>query len=373
MLSKLLLINDYLQSNGNLTFDEFKFNEIDAAILASLSYADFRAVEFFNQKVKFNRDIKLLEFYQDKDIKKLSQRYLNGKGSYGTFFKLCVNSLRFKDLVITNVEDKLDQDTQFFAMTFLIDNKNIIIFRGTDNTLIGWKEDLLTAIYEKVEAQELALKYAEKHIKSMTNENYIIGHSKGGNLAYFSFLNLPWFKKKLIKRVYNFDGNGFKDDKYDYSQYKGQIFKYVPSDDVVGAFFDVENNHEIVKSVNFSVLAHDLLSWKIDPNKPNEFLKEDRLTSYSEAFKISVNEWMYHLENEDVEDFLDFIFDIVSINEPETLNNFLNNFFKTSPQYIKFLFRYPAEKRKKLLNLSLKFIKKYNQTLSDVNRERRQQ
>lgn len=52
---------------------------------------------------------------------------------------------------------------QFSALTVLLDTgEALLVFRGTDNTLVGWKEDFNLSFLEVVPAQSAALDYTAR-------------------------------------------------------------------------------------------------------------------------------------------------------------------------------------------------------------------
>ena len=60
-------------------------------------------------------------------------------------FTAAAASVRFGSLKLNyymNVVNE-DKEAQFSAITYVLEDKNVFIaYRGTDATLIGWKEDL---------------------------------------------------------------------------------------------------------------------------------------------------------------------------------------------------------------------------------------
>lgn len=352
-------IDDYLMQFGNLTFNEFPINEIDICVGATLSYADYLASSICDKFDLLNDEIPLAAFKNKKTIEVISMRYLSGAKIYENFFNLVLNSKRFKDLRITNVINYFNASVpvQFYAMTYKVDNKVIIIYRGTDNTIAGWKEDLLTAIKDQVPAQKLAVKYLDYILEKEKGDVYIVGHSKGGNLAYYAFFNTSDENKKRIIRTYNLDGSGFKNDKYDYLKYRKQIKKIVPSEDIVGVIMDNCSKKTFVKSDSFSIFCHDMLTWRIDSKKLTKFYRQPGLTLVSKAFQKAINNWLDEMSEEDIEDFIEFIFMIADIDSPKTIKDLLNSIFSNSFKYFRSAEKYPKEKRKRLQSLSFQFNK----------------
>ena len=150
-------INTYLRRFGRYTLREKPFNEIDALILSELAYVNFQLVapSIDESKAKPLHLKKLvvddpLAFYRG-SVDAIQNR---------TMVKLMMKSRRFKDLKIGFCENVFEQKTinQFFAMTiFLPTGEAFVAFRGTDTSLLGWKEDFYFAFEEAILAQVEAL------------------------------------------------------------------------------------------------------------------------------------------------------------------------------------------------------------------------
>ena len=65
---------------------------------------------------------------------------------------------RFAGTWMFAFEDRSDQETQFAAVTFLR-AESVVAFRGTDTSLVGWKEDFNMSYLESVPAQVRAAEY----------------------------------------------------------------------------------------------------------------------------------------------------------------------------------------------------------------------
>lgn len=120
-------------------------------------------------------------------------------------------SPRFQNMEIMMYVNQIDTETQtqFPVITVLIDeDRYFISFRGTDNTLVGWKEDFNMGFVCPVPAQELALHYVEKIAHSVSGRFIIGRHSKGGNLAAYTSACCSNDVQERIEKVYNYDGPG---------------------------------------------------------------------------------------------------------------------------------------------------------------------
>ena len=362
-MEQKVVLQDYLKKYHNTSFEDLPLNEVDILVLTGLCYADYMSItDVMDGFDIWNDKIPLSVFKNHEMMKKLSMRYLSGPVVYYNFFKDVLLTARYKDLRITKIRNVFSKSkhTQFFAMVYEINDLRFVIFRGTDNTIPGWKEDILTAMGDEIPSQKLAVEY----LKDVLNEDkdynyYIIGHSKGGNLAYYAFFNLDDKLKERIIKCYNLDGNGFKKDNFPYKTYRKQIKKIVPSDDVVGCFFDTYSKHTIVKSANFSIFAHDVLSWQLQPNDYTKLLEVKNLTRASQAFKVVFNNWITKMTEKQLGDFIDFIFVMVDLEKAKTVNELLTNLSKNRHDYLLTIENYPEERKKEIRKLTGKFLRDY--------------
>lgn len=118
------------------------------------------------------------------------------------------NSKRFGNMKLMYYVDKYDEniETQFVITIIMEDNTAYIAYRGTDTSLVGWKEDFNMSFMDKVPAQVEALKYLEIVSSLINMPLHIGGHSKGGNLAVYSSLYIDKSVQDRIIKVYNNDG-----------------------------------------------------------------------------------------------------------------------------------------------------------------------
>ena len=226
---------DYIHWRGDLGFDKDPLNDTDNIILCQLSYLDcLQVLPEMDPKGRLFKDV-----YQD-ITKKNCYRMLTITGGGEDFVAKAAASKRFGNLRMTNFIDEFDKaKTQFSAVHFELDDKtSYIAFRGTDNSIIGWREDFMTS-FTLSHSQKMALDY----VKKTMNENrqyYIGGHSKGGNHAVYAAASLDPKLQQRILRVYNNDGPGFCPEVFDIKKIDAiqeKITKIVPSYDVIGQLF----------------------------------------------------------------------------------------------------------------------------------------
>lgn len=356
---------NFLKLTRNDSFNKTPFCEADFLVLTALSYADFKNSLYFDEK-SINGLVPLNVFAKNTVINKLKKNYLTiGKG-YTQFLNSFFSSNRYKDAKVGYFCDEfsLEDNMQFFALTFYIDNKYLIVFRGTDNTITGWKEDFNMALMDKIPGQKMARDYVRDVLKKVKGKIYISGHSKGGNLAYYCYLNLNKRERSRVASVFNYDGPGFKNDNYDYSDYGSKIFKFVPEDDVFGMIFDTSNKWEIIPSTRINMAAHDLLTWKLDrKSKYTKLQRLKSLTIYSSCFNQTFNEWYYKTDPKDAEVLIKFVFKLVETNNISTLGGLFKDILFAGDEYYHEIENYDENSKKRIKSMLRGLLKSYLRNL----------
>ena len=186
-------IMDYLDWRGDITFEQSPFNEVDNVILAQLAYVNFRDI------------IPSPEEKRSITLKEASQMFFDMytenelKQDKSFLMKKAAASKRFGNLILSNYVDTVDEtlEKQFGAFHIRISPKHTyVVFRGTDDTLVGWKEDFNMSFIMPVPSQEAAVEYINSTCQYIRGRLYIGGHSKGGNLAIYSAVKCSESKKK---------------------------------------------------------------------------------------------------------------------------------------------------------------------------------
>ena len=209
-------IFDYIDWRGDLSFNQSSFNEIDNLILSRVSYFPFDGL------ISENETITIKEAYSRFQKLDLSHIHMLQKEDIDLFPAIAY-SKRFGELYIKNYISKRDieAEKQFSAITFLLPDGTIYVaYRGTDNTLIGWKEDFNMSFMESIPSQEEAKKYLNNVASENSDKLRIGGHSKGGNLAVYAAAFCNDEIKPRIMEVYNNDGPGFFDSIISTAEYQ---------------------------------------------------------------------------------------------------------------------------------------------------------
>lgn len=347
-------IFDYLKWRGDITFDIDPFNYVDNLILCELIYLRYdRFIENRRYTIK-----ELYEAYIDycgleKFLIDDSQWHKN------ILLQEVANTERFKDIEVYNYFDLKDfENTEQFtaAMYDIPDGTTYICFKGTDSTILGWKENFIST-YSETAGQLEAVTYIENNYKG--NKRFRIGgHSKGGYLATYAALNINDRIQDNIIEVISNDGPGLNTNVIDMAKFnriKDRYIKIIPEDDIVGMAFDDENtNRLIVKSSKNSFNSHNSYTWLIERN---HFI-EGELTEKSLQIKEAFEQFILDTTPIQREKFTSSIFDIMMKNNIKKTNSIDTNNLGAYLKAIKQLAELDNE-NKEIAGKFLKIFTKY--------------
>ncbi len=359
-------IIDYLKWMGRFSFEELEFSEADAIVLCEASYFDLK---LFGQYTDL--PLKLSALYD----RIASERHVNvnisgtwASASTAEFFKLFAKSRRFSDLRVIDYVEHSDREQaiQFSAVTFEREGDfSFIAFRGTDDTMTGWKEDFMIC-FQKTQAQSLALEYAKEHIKDGL-KNYIGGHSKGGNMALYACCMLSYELWDKIEQVYLLDAPGLCEEVMNTSEIARVNRKTTsvrPAFCVIGKLFEPKLNHTIiVDSPIEGVMQHDLFSWGIDHGRlkrVREFVPE------SENLSEMINGWVSGITIGEREVFVNELFDNLAQNGCATVEDFSKLSVDTIENIAVSMLGTSASTKRAVASLPVKAI--FGDTFRDIRR-----
>lgn len=315
---------DYVRWRGDLTLEQSEFNEIDNLILARFSYFPFDKIIRENEIATIKE---LSRRFSNQDVTKLPILWKDDV----ELFPLMGNSKRFGGMLATQYINKIDaeQEKQFSAITVLMPNDIIYVsYRGTDNTIVGWKEDFNMSFKSHIASQISAKQYLEEIAKEYPSSKIIIGgHSKGGNIAVYAATFASKDVKDRIINVYNNDGPGFCEDVIETPEYQEilpRVHTYIPQSSIIGRLMNHKEKYTIVESVQKGIMQHDLYSWQV---LGKEFVTLKKLTSESEFIDKTIKDWLENVEPEKREQVIDAVFEILNTTEAQTMKELKANWF----------------------------------------------
>ncbi len=347
-------IFDYLTWRGDLSMTVCPFNEIDGVILARFSYMPFECIEGYGRGMVMHiAEISNLLLA----IPDIEQRVRMADDK--KLLAALAESNRFRSIEISDYVNKLSCETQlqFSAITAKLSNENsYVIFRGTDNTLIGWKEDFNMSFVCPVPAQKHAVEYLNRAFSKDTQNLIIGGHSKGGNLAVYAAAFCEPEMQKKISKVYNFDGPGFDDSVLKTLEYKsicGRIKTYVPQSSVVGMLLGHEEEYIIVHSAQRNVLwQHDIYSWEVERD---HFIYLETVNTSSKFIDYTLKAWIADMDYARREELIDTLYVILTKTQANTIKELNASKFSNAMIVLKSI-KNLDERTKHLVTESLRLL-----------------
>ena len=343
-------IFDYMNWR-DIPITQTKFNEIDNLILSRLSYFPLDNIIPQNSKITIYesyRKYKRTENY--KNILQEEDKQL---------YPILAKSKRFGKLYISDYINKIEplEEKQFSALTIHLPNNTIYVaFRGTDNTIIGWKEDLNMCFSDIVPSHIDSVKYLNNIAKKYNSKILVGGHSKGGNLAVYAsaFCNKE-IQNRIIK-IYNNDGPGFSEkitSKQEYLNILNKIRTYMPQTSIIGRLLNHKEKIKILKSTQTGFMQHDLYSWQVLGDK---FIK-DEFTNYSEFIDHTINNWLKEVTPEQRKKFINAIFDVLNSTQAKTIPEITEKLFSNTKTMLKSYQQLDGESKKMINKVIGIFIK----------------
>ena len=311
-------IFDYLKWRGDLTFTQDPPNAVDALIFSGLSYIRF---EDPMENPVLLRDAAETFFSQEGcEERCLLQKDLE-------LLRLAAQSRRFGDARLCMYRDMLipEQETQFAAMTFLLDDGSMFLaFRGTDNSLVGWKEDFNMTFQQTIPAQRLAMQYAREVALEHLRPMRLGGHSKGGNLAVFAAARSSPMIQQRILEVFNHDGPGFTQylmGDPGYVAIVPRIRTYIPQSSVIGMLLEHEEPFTVIRSKSLGLLQHDLYTWDV---LGRGFIPMEEITESSQFVDATLKTWFANMTNQERGQLVDVMYALLGSGGAENIYDLLH-------------------------------------------------
>ena len=295
---------DYLAWRGDAPFEISPWNEIDGLLVATISYLDFHG----------GRDPK------GWTLEEMSRIDLIQEGSTSTFagrktvFQAMAAGARFRGCRLHHAIALTDPEIgmQFSAMCLdLPDGSMCVAFRGTDNTVVGWREDFDMAYTTRVPAQEAAILYLRRAAALSKAPLRLVGHSKGGNLAVYAAAFASKRVQDRIESIVSYDGPGMNRETSQsegYLRIKDKIRSYIPQTSIIGLLMDFYEPYTVVRSTASGISQHDPMTWKIYGPQFETLSSVDQTAI---VVRDTLHEWLQNSTPEQRADFVDALFGMV--------------------------------------------------------------
>lgn len=332
-------ILDYIDWRGDLTLAQSPFNEVDNLILAELSFLDFAGIvpPFDGGDPITLRDAAALYFAKESDAGE--EMGVLVPDVIPDLFRRCAKSKRFGGMMLYGYDAQFDRtrEKQFAAVTMeLSDGTVYIAYRGTDDTLIGWKEDFNMSFLPVVPSQAESLIYLRRAAQVYRRAGLRLGgHSKGGNLAVYSAVQCEGAIRRRIVAVYNNDGPGFSSDILQteaYRQVEERILTIVPQSSVVGMLLTHAERYTVVCSDQTGLWQHDGFSWAV---RGASFVHLDDISAEGRFYDAALKELVTRLTPVQREAFSNALFEVLSATDAETLTEIREDGFRAAAAMVR--------------------------------------
>ena len=308
-------IFDYLTDVQYDSFYDIPLNELDILALTELTYLSFD--NLLDQSVNRLSDVATRVPRES--------TMLTNKERLQLLDQLSQHK-RFKNSKLSNFVNDIDVELQkqFAAMTYRLNlDTYLIVFRGTDDSIIGWKEDFHMTYMNEIPAQKHALTYLEDFFKQHPKQKVLIaGHSKGGNLAVFAASQIQPELQEKISAIYTYDAPGLQAHLTETTGYQDiipKIHRYVPQGSVIGMMLEVPDTPIVVRSLALGGIAqHNTFSWQTEGT---HFVQLEAISSESLQIKDALKEWMDSVPDEELELYFNLFFGTILESGINSIND----------------------------------------------------
>lgn len=312
---------DYILWRGDLSFSIDAPNEVDALIFSTLSYIPFRgrAAESPEIPIPLRQAAKDYFDHPDPNGFVRTPNDLN-------LLKAAGESKRFGNIYVAEYKEIFikEQDTQFAGVTFLLDDGSLFVtFRGTDNTLVGWKEDLSMSFRSVIPSQALAKQYLQDVLMTHSGPVRVSGHSKGGNVAVYAVSQSAPVIRDRVLEVYNQEGPGFSAEFLEDPGYQSilpKIRTYLPQGSMIGVVLYRAEPEIIVQSHETGIMQHDPFSWDICGTA---ITRMDALNANSRFFRLTMENWLAGFDMDDRVRLVNMLYDLLTSGDVEVMDDVL--------------------------------------------------
>ena len=351
---------DYIKEFGHVSFEERAFSEIDALVLTELEYLPLEKVVPSDENGENFVTVKeIAEYMQEHKQELFDENPMMITEERHEVSQVIADAPRFQSLKFFGVVSEWDKDTtkQFAAVTVEVEpSVRLVVFRGTDETLIGWKEDFLMTYSPLVAAQTDAKEYLAKQASLLDGDLMVSGHSKGGNLAIYAAATQEEDVQLRIVDIFCFDSPGLYRSVLETKGYQNIVplaMRYIPQDSLVGLMLESEVPYVIVKSNATGAMQHSAMTWEIEDG---QFIKMEKLTKNSQLNDQTFKKWTESVSDEELELFWNVFFELLFAAGIDTVNDLYGQFMHYVQEFLKATGEMDEEKREVLTRIALLLV-----------------
>ena len=347
-------ILDYLSWRGDLTLAQSPFNEVDNLILAELSFVNFTGIvpgPGEGEGVPLHSAAEA--FFRSHEGGDMGMGVLV-PDEIPTLLRKMAECPRFREMKVNCFCDHLDvrKAEQFAAVTVELGDGSIYLsFRGTDDTIAGWKEDFLLGCQPEVPAQKKAVAYVKAVAAQYPRRKLMLGgHSKGGNLAVYGGIFVPLAIQRRISAVWSNDGPGFYGAVLETPQHarlEGRVHSIVPKSSVVGMLLEHEESYTVVDSDQVGLWQHDGFSWQV---LGTGFVTLREVSRQGRRNDLALKEWVRRLPVDQREKFVDGLFEVLTASGATTLTDLKEDGFRAAGAMVRAMKDMEKDTRDALFN-----------------------
>lgn len=313
-------ILEYLQWRGDLTFAQSAFCEVDNLIAAYFSYVDLAgvvpethrgAVTVEEAAERFFSMHSAKELAKDKSLLRRVPEVLGA----------AAKTRRFGHALLRNYTNEVEEEKeqQFSAVEVVLeDGTSYVAFKGTDDTIVGWKEDFNLS-KGVVPAEEEACKYLEDIASRSGRPLRVGGHSKGGHLAVYAAVNCSEEVRERILEVYSNDGPGFVEtflEQPNLAAILPKVRHIVPEGSIIGMLLKQVAEPIVVESSQRGILQHDGFSWQV---MGPAFVHKETLNHTAVILNKALDKWIFSMEQEKRDAIINDFFSVLDATGACTL------------------------------------------------------
>lgn len=322
-------ILDYLREYGDYSFEEKPFGDVDSLVISQFSYLKFDGIVPGPEEERAPVSVAQIAAHADYDHLYADERYRKDNTA---LFTGVLKSRRFGEMRLWNYVNQIEpeQESQFSAVVCGLSEELVyVVFRGTDESIVGWKEDLNLAFSEPVPGQKRSVQYLTQAVRTIRGSFFVGGHSKGGNLAVYAAMHCDPQIREKISAIYDHDGPGFRPEvrmQGAWQEIEGRIRKTVPRSSLVGMILYTDGDYQVVESKTIGPAQHNPYTWLVDGDV---FRIVDEIRPGQKFMDQAINDWILSLDQEQMHVFVDTLYRVIQASETDNLIDFSAHWFQS--------------------------------------------
>lgn len=368
---------DYLRWRGDLPLALSPFNAVDGLILCQLAYIQFAGIvppPGGRAPVALHQAVRTLS---GPDVPKETKVYRRTLPAQDQELLLALlDAPRFGTMELTGFVDDVNPDAQkqFAALTILLPGGGAYIaYRGTDDTIVGWKEDFNLTFSPVIPAQMEGARYLQRMAALVPGPLMLGGHSKGGNLAVFAAANADAPVQDRLLSVTNYDGPGMRPASIaqpGFMRIQPKVQTFLPQSSVVGMLLEHQEDYTVVQSDGAGlIMQHSPYTWQVERAA---FRTLEDVTPASHLLDHTLNQWCFSLSPSQVQDFIDTLYQVVSATHARTLQDLSETRYRSAMAILAALKNIDPETRRQMMEVLRALWAVGKRSLADAAKARKE-